>query len=255
VHLPELIRQLEQRALARYFRRPAQAPPHIPQRPAQKAKHRLHRFPDLPDDAFLSYEEAQQIATAVLEAVNDRGGLKLVGEPGEQPEDLPRVRVRVLREGLRQVAKRAGLDIADVWARAAQQAIAAAAWQQERYERLEACIPEWRAFRVMPREQELGWIMRYEAHLSRELARLLKDFHLLQRLRHSKGERGEAKGEMGGSVVSGQWSVISPQGSAGLLLDRKKSRMPPAQKASTQRLSPPPQCLPARTRQQRLRKA
>jgi hypothetical protein len=169
----------------------------------------LRRFPELADDAFLSYEEAQQIATVVLEAVNDQEGLELVGEPGEQPEDLPRVRVGTLREGLRQVAKRAGLHLADVWARAAQQAIASAAWQQERYERLEGAIPEWRAFRVIPREQEAGWVMRYEAHLSRELARLLKDFHHLQKQRHEKGERGKGKGEREKAVVSGQSSVVS----------------------------------------------
>jgi hypothetical protein len=159
----------------------------------------MRRFPELADDAFLLYEEAKAIAEAVLEAVQDQDGLTLVGEPGEQPEDLPRVRVGTLRAGLRQVAKRAGLDLADVWARAAQQAIAAAAWQQERYERLEGYFPVWHAYRVVPREQELEKVMRYEAHLSRELARLLKDFHLLQKQRRAAvadGERGKGKGEM-----------------------------------------------------------
>jgi hypothetical protein len=41
----------------------------------------------------------------------------------------------------------------------------------------------WHAYRVVPREEELQKVMRYEAHLSRELARLLKDFHAAQKLR------------------------------------------------------------------------
>jgi hypothetical protein len=145
----------------------------------------LRRFPELADDAFLTYEEASRIGEAVLDAAGDPGELSLDGEPGEQPEDLPRVRVGTLREGLRQVAKRAGIHIAELWARTAQQAIADAAWQQERAERLEGYFPVWHAYRVVPREQELEKVMRYEAHLSRELARLLKDFHALQKARRA----------------------------------------------------------------------
>jgi hypothetical protein len=145
----------------------------------------LRRFPELADDAFLTYEEASRIGEAVLRQAGDPGELSLDGEPGEQPEDLPRVRVGTLREDLRQVAKQAGLHIADLWARTAQQAIADAAWQQERAERLEGYFPVWHAYRVVPREQELEKVMRYEAHLGRELARLLQDFHTLQKARRS----------------------------------------------------------------------
>jgi hypothetical protein len=145
----------------------------------------LRRFPELADDAFLTYEEASRIGEAVLDAAGDPGELSLDGEPGEQPEDLPRVRVGTLREGLCQVAKQAGIHIAELWARTAQQAIQDAAWQQERAERLEGYFPVWHAYRVVPREEELQKVMRYEAHLSRELARLLKDFHHLQKARRS----------------------------------------------------------------------
>jgi hypothetical protein len=145
----------------------------------------LRRFPELADDAFLTYEEAGSIGEAVLNAAGDQGDLSLDGEPGEQPEDLPRVRVGTLRAGLQQVAKRAGLHLAELWALTAQQAIANAAWQQERWERLEGYFPVYHAYRVVPREEELQKVMRYEAHLSRELARLLKDFHALQKARRT----------------------------------------------------------------------
>jgi hypothetical protein len=145
----------------------------------------LRHFPELADDAFLPYEEASSIGEAVLNAAGDPGDLSLDGEPGEQPEDLPRVRVGTLRAGLQQVAKRAGLHIAELWALTAQQAIADAAWQQVRAERLEGYFPVYHAYRVVPREEELQKVMRYEAHLSRELARLLKDFHTLQKCRRS----------------------------------------------------------------------
>jgi hypothetical protein len=158
----------------------------------------LRRFPELADDAFLSYEEASRIGEAFLRQAGDQAELSIDGEPGEQPEDLPRVRVGTLREGLRRVAKQAGLHIAELWALTAQQAIADAAWQQERAERLEGYFPVYHAYRVVPREEELQKVMRYEAHLSRELARLLKDFHHLQKQRRAaaaEGERGKAKGE------------------------------------------------------------
>jgi hypothetical protein len=145
----------------------------------------LRRFPELADDAFLTYEEASRIGEAFLRQAGDQAELSLDGEPGEQPEDLPRVRVGTLREGLRQVAKQAGIHIAELWALTAQQAIQDAAWQQERAERLEGYFPVYHAYRVVPREEELQKVMRYEAHLSRELARLLKDFHTLQKSRRA----------------------------------------------------------------------
>jgi hypothetical protein len=145
----------------------------------------LRRFPELADDAFLTYEEAESIGTACLRQAGEQEDLSMDAEPGEQPEDLPRVRVGVLREGLRTIARRAGLHIAELWALTAQQAIADAAWQQERYERLEGYFPVYHAYRVVPREEELQKVMRYEAHLSRELARLLKDFHALQKTRRT----------------------------------------------------------------------
>jgi hypothetical protein len=174
----------------------------------------IRRFPDLADDAFLAYEEARDIATAVLEALNDQEGLELVGEPGEQPEDLPRVRVGTLREGLRQVAKRAGLHMADVWARTAQQAIVAAAWQQERYERLEGYFPVWHAYRVVPREQELEKVMRYEAHLSRELARLLKDLHSLQKQRRTAAAETSKSDNCKTNSTPASSAALRPQPSA-----------------------------------------
>jgi hypothetical protein len=162
----------------------------------------LRRFPELTDDAFLTYQEASDIGEAVLTAAGDQGDLSIDGEPGEQPEDLPRVRVGTLRAGLQQVAKRAGIHIAELWALTAQQAIKDAAWQAERAERLEGYFPVWHAYRVVPREEELQKVMRYEAHLSRELARLLKDFHHLQKQRRAMEapkadncETNDAKGE------------------------------------------------------------
>jgi hypothetical protein len=145
----------------------------------------LRRFPELSDDAFLTYEEAESIGTAFLRQAGAKEDMGLDAEPGEQPEDLPRVRVGVLREGLRTIARRAGLHIAELWALTAQQAIADAAWQAERAERLEGYFPVYHAYRVVPREEELQKVMRYEAHLSRELARLLKDFHALQKARRT----------------------------------------------------------------------
>lgn len=155
----------------------------------------MRRFAGLPEDAEITGEAAQTLVWEFAKRAEvEEEDFDFPGVPEGDWEELDRVAVGRVRSAFQQMAKAAMRDLGEVWR--------SVLFQEEcdlrvaRYElqKVETELDRMRRHRLLPDDKTLEKVSRYEAHLSRELSRCLREFHDLQARRlemWSQGEPGE----------------------------------------------------------------
>jgi hypothetical protein len=114
----------------------------------------------------------------------DVEGLDLPGVPEDAiVEELPAMRVKDVRGCVESIAQAASQDPEDLLEAATETARWDAVSAKGKAERTEAEIGAMRRERILPDEQTLEKISRYEAHLSRQLYQALHELENLQKHR------------------------------------------------------------------------
>jgi hypothetical protein len=145
----------------------------------------LQRLETLPDDTHISSDDAIRILDAVADETEDvdLDDVPMPGVPdGVLPEDFAQWTAGLVREGIRSIAAHSDSesDPDALYAAAISTAQKQLFKARSRSERLAADIDHMRRRRLLPIGPQLDQIMRYEAHLSRQLRHDLHELEALQ---------------------------------------------------------------------------
>jgi hypothetical protein len=151
----------------------------------------LRRFPSLPPDKILKGQDASSVVWGVLmEAQKAKGedidveALDLPGVPEDEAiEELPAMKADDVRGCVEAIAGHVSLDPDDLLEIATYKAGCEARSAAHNKEDLEREISRKARERILPDEQTLQKISRYEAHLSRQLYHALHELENLQKHR------------------------------------------------------------------------
>jgi hypothetical protein len=181
---------------------------------AAQAKHRLlKRFPKLPDDKKLSSLDADIVLWEVMEytdcvakgeiAAEDLlEGLSLPGVPeGVDWEDYEGWTVGVVRAGVEAIAQATGEDPEELLEAATAGARREIIGKEQAAERVTKDLEMMSRERLLPPEQTLEKVARYEAHLSRQLYKALHELEALQ-VRRQGGSAPAARLDVEGLAES-----------------------------------------------------
>jgi hypothetical protein len=156
----------------------------------RKQNHRaLKRFPSEDPEKVLKGEDASAVVCEVLSAAIKRSGKEIEDEdldlPGGLQEtheltELPDMKAAVVRECVEAIAAHASLDHDELLEAATAEARFQAAVAKHRREDMEREVSRKAAERILPDDETLQKIARYEAHLSRQLYHALHELEALQ---------------------------------------------------------------------------
>ncbi len=156
----------------------------------RKQNHRaLKRFPSEDPEKVLKGEDASAVVCETLSAAIKRSGQEIEDEdldlPGDLQEhyeltELPAMKAAVVRECVEAIAAHASLDPDELLEAATQEARFQAAVAAHRREDMEREVSRKAAERILPDDETLQKIARYEAHLSRQLYHALHKLEALQ---------------------------------------------------------------------------
>lgn len=167
---------------------------------AERARRLLEDFPSLPDDAQLPFQEADTILDAVTDQTEnvDLEELEIPGFPTAEEWDLnPPVSAACLRAALAFLAEQEGSDLLRLYTGAQVDAREDLDGRRRQLAELQDEIDRERRARRFPEELVLNRVMRYEAHLSRELYRALRELKEIRSDRREAGERKNGSTEEG----------------------------------------------------------
>lgn len=151
-------------------------------RSARRSVRLLEGLDQLPDDACLSGEDAAAIFQAIRDVFSDEDRDSIptpASDDGAEEEDEDWTAGRV-RQGIADVAARVGWDIDRLLEAAAEWP----RWQlkdkREELRRLVRKVDQMRRERLLPDEKIMERIVRYEAHVSRQLYQAMHELEALQ---------------------------------------------------------------------------
>lgn len=151
----------------------------------------LQRFPKLPDAARLSGDDAHSVLWCVARGTDgiDLDELTIPGIPDDVAwEDLPHVSVGAVRTGLEIIARARSESVDDLWEAALIKARSEHYTAKAELERVERDLDRKRRERLLPSDRTLDKVSRYEAHLSRELSKALRELQELQDRRQAQAQ-------------------------------------------------------------------
>jgi hypothetical protein len=152
----------------------------------------LQRFPSEDLEKILKSEDASAVVCETLSAAIKRSGQEIEDEDLDLPGDLqatheltelPAMKAAVVRKCVEAIAAHASLDPDELLEAATQEARFQAAIAAHRKEDMEREVSHKAAERILPEDETLQKIARYEAHLSRQLYHALHELEALQRRR------------------------------------------------------------------------
>ena len=156
----------------------------------RKQTHRaLKRFPSENPEKILKSEDASAVVCEVLAAAIKRSGQEIEDEdldlPGGLQEtyeltELPAMRAAVVRECVEVIAEHASLDPGELLEAATAEARFQAAVSKHKKEDVEREVSRKMTERILPDDETLQKVARYEAHLSRQLYHALHELEALQ---------------------------------------------------------------------------
>ena len=156
----------------------------------RKQTHRaLKRFPSEDPEKVLKGEDASAVICETLAAAIKKSGQEIEDEdlnlPGGHQEthaltELPAMKAAVVRECVEVIAAHVSLDPDELLEAATQEVRFEAAVAKHRREDLEREVSRKAAERILPGDETLQKIARYEAHLSRQLYHALHELEALQ---------------------------------------------------------------------------
>jgi hypothetical protein len=158
----------------------------------KQAHSALKRFSSQEPDKVLKGEDASSVVCEALSAAIKRSGqekedenLDLPGGLQEQYEltELPAMKAAVVRECVEAIAAYASLDADELLEAATEEARFQAAIAAHKKEDMEQELSRDVAERILPDDETLQKIARYEAHLSRKLYHALHELENLQKYR------------------------------------------------------------------------
>ena len=143
----------------------------------------LKRLPELADDTPLSAEDACNILWAVSSPIGDIE-IERFSFPGipddESPEDFTGWTADLVRRGIAAIAAIDDRDPEDLLASVTARERADVHLKQMRADRMANELDRMRRERLLPHPEELEKIVRYEAHLNRQLNQTLHELEALQ---------------------------------------------------------------------------
>ncbi len=155
---------------------------------ARKTQRILKRLPGLPDDKRLSPGDASSVLWAVYCQLDDEIEIEELEIPGV-PEPLQTIAIEehdvswtagLVRAGVSVIAKVGDEDPKDLVEAAEETARLDAIQAKYRMETMERELREMRRARMLPAEQILNKVTRYEAHLSRLMFKAMHELEALQ---------------------------------------------------------------------------
>jgi hypothetical protein len=160
----------------------------------RKAHNVLKRFPSLVADKTLKGEDASSVVWGVLMATrrSQAGGEEIDAETikglpeGSDIYELPSMKAGDVRTCVDEIASRAGVDADELLEAATNEAGWDAAKAAGRKERTEEEVSRLQRERILPAEDTLQKVARYEAHLWRQLAQALHELEALQARRSGR---------------------------------------------------------------------
>ncbi len=160
----------------------------------RKAHDALKRFPSLHADKSLKGEDASAVVWGVLMAAKKAAGeqideeaLDLPGVPEDAMiEELPAMKAADVRGCVKAIAAHASLGPDELLEAATEEARWEAARAVGRKERMEEEVSRLQRERILPAEDTLQKVARYEAHLWRQLAQALHEVEALQAKRSGR---------------------------------------------------------------------
>jgi hypothetical protein len=163
----------------------------------RKAHNALKRFPSLGADKTLKGEDASSVVWGVLMAARRNqasieGGEEIDAETleglpeGSDIYELPSMNAGDVRACVEEIALRAGVDADELLEAATDEARWDAAKAAGRKERTEEEVSRLQRERILPAEDTLQKVARYEAHLWRQLAQALHELEALQARRSGR---------------------------------------------------------------------
>ncbi len=158
----------------------------------RKAHNALKRFPSLDADRTLKGEDASSVVWGVLMAAQRAGGEEIDAETiGGLPEDsdvyeLPPMKAGEVRRCVEEIASRVSPGPEELLEAATGEARWEAARAASRKEQMEEEVSRLERERMLPAEDTLQKVARYEAHLWRQLAQGLHELEALQARRSGR---------------------------------------------------------------------
>jgi hypothetical protein len=158
----------------------------------KQAHSALKRFPSQDPDKILKGEDASSVVCEVLAVASTKSGQEIEDEdltlPGDLQEhyeltELPAMKAVAVRECVEAIAAYVSLDPDDLLEAATAEARFQAAIAAHRKEDMEQELSREVAERILPDDEALQKIARYEAHLSRQLYHALHELENLQKYR------------------------------------------------------------------------
>ncbi len=155
---------------------------------AKKTQRILKKLPGLPDDKRISPEDASSVLWAVYSQLDEEIELEELEIPGV-PEPLQTIAIEeydvpwtaaLVRSGVSVIAKVGGEDPECLMEAAKETARLDAIMAKYRAEEMEQELREMRRARMLPAEQILNKVSRYEAHLSRLMFKSMHELEALQ---------------------------------------------------------------------------
>jgi hypothetical protein len=148
----------------------------------------LKRFPSRSGEKILKAQDATAVVWAVLIAAQKRMGEEIEVERLDLPgipedayiEELPAMRARDVRGCVEAIAAHASLDLEELLETATESARSDAVVSAYEKQRVEEEISRKSRERLLPADDALQKIARYEAHLSRQLYQALHELEALQ---------------------------------------------------------------------------
>lgn len=143
----------------------------------------IERLPGMPDDAPMSGDDAAEILSAVGDQTEmaDPYHFSLPGVPdGVAREEFTDWSAGLVREGIAAIAAHEAVDPAELWSAAAEGAHADVKRKKFDADQVAAERDRMRRERLLPDAATLDKVMRYEAHLNRQLNQTLHELEALQ---------------------------------------------------------------------------
>ena len=140
-------------------------------------------LPELPDDQPLSGDNAAGILYAVARQAKDvdLDDFSLPGVPaGQHLEEFDGWTAGLVRKGIAAIAAHEGKDSSDFLARALEEARTKTSMKQFEVERMEKALDRMSRDHLLPDDKTLDLVIRYEAHLNRQLNQTLHELEALQ---------------------------------------------------------------------------
>lgn len=159
----------------------------------KRAHNALKRFPSLEPHKILKCEDASAVMWSVLMAARKASGEEIEAETLKSlPEDSdiyepPPMSAQAVRACVEEIASRVGANADELLEAATEETRYEAAKAAGRKERMEEEVSRLEQERILPADDTLQKVARYEAHLWRQLAQALHELEALQARRSGRG--------------------------------------------------------------------